>query len=83
MTCKEFAQAVKRLCREGVVVAVEPTRKHFKLTLSNGLVYTAAGTPSDARAIKNMVAGIQRMNRLTSFKPGATVEAHQRNGAPK
>lgn len=81
MTCKEFTQAVKRLCREGLVVAVEPGRKHWHLTLACGLLYHAASTPSDRRAIDNMVASIKRYNRLTSFKPGATVEAHQRNGA--
>lgn len=63
MSCKEFAQAIKRLCGEGVIVAVEPTKRHWKLTLACGRVYTCASTPSDWRAVRNMVAGIRRLNR--------------------
>lgn len=81
MSNKEFAQALKRLQQAGLIIGVEPTKRHWKLTLRNGLVYHAAGTPSDGRAVKNMVAGIQRMARLTSFKPGATVEALKHTGA--
>lgn len=86
MSNKEFAQAIKRLQRLGVVIAVEPTKRHWRLTLANGRIYTAASTPSDYRAVQNMVAGIQRMNRLQAFKPQATLQAlHvavlKRNGA--
>lgn len=83
MSCKEFAQAIKRLSLAGVIVAIEPTKRHWRLTLSNGRIYTAASTPSDIRAVKNMVAGIRRLNRLTCLKPGATVEALNHNGAPR
>lgn len=68
MSNKEFAQAIKRLQQAGLIVAVEPTKRHWKLTLANGFVYTAASTPSDRRAIDNMVASIKRYNRLTAFK---------------
>lgn len=83
MCNKEFSQAIKRLQAQRVIVAIEPTKRHWRLTLSNGRIYTCASTPSDWRAVRNMLAGIRRMSRLTSFKPGATVEALNHNGAPR
>lgn len=64
---KDFRQRIKAMQRDGTVVAIEPTKKtHWRLTLRDGSVYVCAGSPSDHRALKNMVAEIQRILRLTT-----------------
>ena len=62
---KDMRQTVKRLQRDGTVIGVEPSAKHWRLTLRDGSIYTCSGTPSDWRGLRNMVAEIQRILRLT------------------
>lgn len=61
---KEAAQAVKRLMKEGLVIALEVGTRHYRLTLCNGMHYTRASSPSDWRAVRNMVSDIRRLTRV-------------------
>ena len=58
---KEMKQTLKRLTKEGLIVAVEGGGcRHLKLTLSNGALYVVSATSSDWRAMRNVESGIRR-----------------------
>jgi hypothetical protein len=59
---KDYEQAIRRLKKEGLIVGEVPSRAggHRKLTLVDGSTYTAACSPNDPRAFKNLERGIRR-----------------------
>lgn len=63
---KDMNQIIKRLEREGLVVAkVCVNSGHLRLILASGAVYTSAKTPSDYRGLRNLEADVRRLNRRT------------------
>jgi len=58
---KDLRQNIKRLKREGLIVAVERGKKHDKLILCNGLTYACSQSPSDYRGLQNMVSEVRRL----------------------
>lgn len=63
---KKHKEIVSKLNDLGVVVDVEVTSNHTKLRLNyKGMnwTYFCASTPSDPRAVKNLVADVRRWTR--------------------
>jgi hypothetical protein len=61
MNNKDMKQTLKRLKKEGLIVAqAGGGERHIRLTLCNGACYIVASSSSDWRAVRNVEAGIRR-----------------------